>query len=120
MKKMFDLAMSSSSSLKLCHMRACMGLNGASLRRAWANGLWEMGQSILNMVQSGVIFMPCTDGPQPSRGFLHLSTQHVNTVYCILLYYTVYFFSRLQVKNKPCEGVTTPAFILRPVSMVVI
>ncbi len=28
------------------------------------------------------------------------------------------YFSPLQVKNKPCEGVTTPAFILGPVSMV--
>jgi hypothetical protein len=100
MKKMFDVAISSSSSLKLCHMHACNGAERGKLEEG--SGQWHVGsgQSILNMVQSGVIFMPCTDGPQLSKGFLHLRTQYVNTVYCILLYNTVYFFLVCRLKTN--------------------
>ncbi len=41
---------------------------------------------------------------------------YINTAHCILLYNIV--FSPLQVENKLCEGILTPAFIVRPISMV--
>jgi hypothetical protein len=45
-----------------------------------------------------------------------LQTPHVN--YCTMfniVYYCIYF-SSLQINNKPCEGVTKPAFILGTVT----
>ncbi len=55
--------------------------------------------------------------PPQVRYFSQMRTEHVNTVHCILVYNTTYIFSALQVKNKPCEGATTPTLILVLVSM---
>jgi hypothetical protein len=48
---------------------------------------------------------------------MHLKIPHVSTVSCILLYNIVYI-SPLRDKKKTREGVSTPAFILGPVSLV--
>jgi hypothetical protein len=62
---------------------------------------------------------PCTKGHHPKLGFFHLKAPHVNyCALCNIVYYCIHF-SPLQVKNKPCEGVSKSAFILGPVSMVV-
>ncbi len=39
-------------------------------------------------------------------------------LYAYMIVQYCMFFSPLRVKNKPHEGVTTPAFIVGPISMV--
>jgi hypothetical protein len=55
-----------------------------------------------------------------SKGFFAVKTpscQHYEYTLYIIVKYCIYI-SPLQIKNKPLEGITTPAFILEPVSMV--
>jgi hypothetical protein len=57
-----------------------------------ANRLWERG------VEGGL--HPCTLRPPAQvRDFLHLRTQHVNTVHCILLYNTIFLLCRLKINH---------------------
>jgi hypothetical protein len=52
----------------------------------------------------------------PSEGFF--AFENFTCKHCTLYIIVQYYFSPLQVKNKPRQGVKTPAFILGPVNMV--
>ncbi len=71
---------------------------------------------------TGVRFVPCSDGDHPRYGtsaFKGFHTQILSRYVHISLYNAVHiYFSPLQVKNKPQEGVTCFAFILGPANMV--
>jgi hypothetical protein len=83
--------------------------------------MWVTEQLILNMGPelTDVCTLALRAIPQV-RAFCTWKSCISNTVHCILFYDTVcVYISPLQVKNKPCEGVKTSAFILGPVIMVV-
>ncbi len=83
------------------------------------NGLWEIGTVNFQHGSRMEWGSRLRWNPPPQvRDYLHFKkTPHETTLHlydCTILY--VFFSSG--VKNKPHEGVTTPAFIVGPVSMV--